>query len=155
MGLTTSEAEGAVDIVLDAIADALVKEEAVRIAAFETFTTKSRAAQTGCNPRTEKSLPIPASKVPSFKPGKAIRDVVNGVRDGLGEKAGTRCDHALAAGKRKRLLVTGASTGATPSRRESVDPGDVGMAGRGGAGPDPARTGEPSGATGRAPTEEN
>ena len=88
MGLTKSVAEGAVDTVLDAIAEALAKEEAVGIAGFGTFTTKSRAARTGRNPRTGESVPIAASKVPSFKPGKALRDVVNGAREGLGGKRG-------------------------------------------------------------------
>ena len=86
MGLTRSVAEGAVDSVLEAIAEALAKEEAVRIAGFGTFTTKSRSARTGRNPRTGESVAIPASKVPAFRPGKELRDVVNGARDGLGGK---------------------------------------------------------------------
>ena len=88
MGLSRSMAEGAVDTVLEAIGEALAREEAVRIAGFGTFTTKSRAARTGRNPCTGESVPIPASKVPSFKAGKALRDVVNGVGDGLGGKRG-------------------------------------------------------------------
>ena len=84
MGLTKSMAEGAVDTVLEAIGDALAREEAVRIAGFGTFATTSRAARTSRNPRTGESAPTLASKVLSFKPGKALRDVVNGVRDGLG-----------------------------------------------------------------------
>ena len=88
MGLTKPVAEGAVDTVLEAIGEAMEKEEAVRIAGFGTFTTKSRAALTGRNPRTGQNVAIPASKVPSFKPGKALRDVVNGVGDGLGGKRG-------------------------------------------------------------------
>ena len=77
MGLTRSAAEGAVDTVLESIAEALAKEEAVRIAGFGTFATKSRSARTGRNPGTGESVPIAASKAPSFKAGKALRDAVN------------------------------------------------------------------------------
>ena len=77
MGLRRSAAEGAVDTVLDAIAEALAKEEAVRLAGFGTFRTKSRTARSGRNPRTGESVQIEASKAPSFKAGKALRDAVN------------------------------------------------------------------------------
>ena len=77
MGLTRSAAEGAVDTVLESIAEALAKEEAVRIAGFGTFATKSRNARTGRNPATGESVSIAASKAPSFKPGKALKDAVN------------------------------------------------------------------------------
>ena len=78
MRLSRSVAEGAVDTVLEAIAEALAKEEAVRIAGFGTFATKSRSARRGRNPGTGESVPIAASKAPSFKAGKALRDAVNG-----------------------------------------------------------------------------
>ena len=77
MGLSKPAAEGAVDTVLEAIAEALTKEEAVRIAGFGTFATRGRRARTGRNPRTGESVPIAASKAPSFKAGKALRDAVN------------------------------------------------------------------------------
>ena len=77
MGLRKSVAEGAVDTVLETIAEALAKEEAVRIAGFGTFATKRRDARTGRNPATGESVPIAASKAPSFKAGKALRDAVN------------------------------------------------------------------------------
>ena len=75
--LDKSVAEGAVDTVLEATAEALAKEEAVRIAGFGTFVTRRRSARTGRNPRTGESVPIAASKALSFKAGKALRDTVN------------------------------------------------------------------------------
>ena len=69
-----------VDAVFEVIAEALAREEAVRIAGFGTFETKSRSARTGRNPRTGESVSIPASKAPSFKAAKALRDAVNGGR---------------------------------------------------------------------------
>ena len=88
-GLSKSVAEAAVNAVLDAIAEGLAKEEQVRIAGFGTFATKDRRARTGRNPRTGESVSIAASKAPSFKAGKALRDVVC---RGWQAKAGDRRD---------------------------------------------------------------
>ena len=76
LGLDKFTAEGAVETVFEAIAEGLAKEEAVRIAGFGTFGTRSRAARTGRNPRTGESLPIPASKSPSFKAARRLREAV-------------------------------------------------------------------------------
>ena len=76
MGLDKFTAEGAVDTVFEAIAEGLAKEEDVRIAGFGTFGTRSRAARMGRNPRTGESVPIPASKSPSFKAAKRLREAV-------------------------------------------------------------------------------
>ena len=76
MGLDKFTAEGAVETVFKAIAESLAKEEDVRIAGFGTFRTGSRAARTGRNPRTGESVPVPASKIPSFKAAKGLREAV-------------------------------------------------------------------------------
>ena len=76
MGLNKFTAGGAVDTVFEAIAEGLAKEEDVRIAGFGTFGTRSRAARMGRNPRTGESVPIPASKLPSFKAAKRLREAV-------------------------------------------------------------------------------
>ena len=75
-GLNKVIAEGAVDTVFEAIAEGLAKDEDVRIAGFGTFGTRNRAARMGRNPRTGESVPIPASKSPSFKAAKRLREVV-------------------------------------------------------------------------------
>ena len=77
MGLSKPAAEGAVDTVLAAIGEALAKGEDVRITGFGTFATRTRRARTGRNPRTGESVSIPASKTPSFKAGKALKETVN------------------------------------------------------------------------------
>ena len=76
MRLDKFTAEGAVDTVLEAIAEGLAKEEDVRIAGFGTFRTRRRAARMGRNPKTGESVPIPASKSPSFKAAKRLREAV-------------------------------------------------------------------------------
>ena len=85
MGLSKSAAKGAVDAVFETIVEALAREEAVRIAGFGTFATRSRGARAGRNPQTGESIAIAASKAPSFKAGKALRAAVN---EGREAKAG-------------------------------------------------------------------
>ena len=48
--------------------------EKIQIAGFGTFEQRQRNARTGCDPRTGKSIEIPASKVPAFKAGKGFKD---------------------------------------------------------------------------------
>ena len=62
MALTKRRAEGAVEVVLEAIAEALANDDAVRIAGFGASTTKKGAARTGRNRRTGESAAIPASR---------------------------------------------------------------------------------------------
>ena len=75
-GLGKSAAAGTVDTVFDAIGEALAAGEDVRIAGFGTFTTRSRPARTGRNPRTGEALALPASTTPVFKASKALKDSV-------------------------------------------------------------------------------
>ena len=76
--VTTAAAERMVAAVFSAIGDALARDEAVTIAGFGKFATRSRAARTGRNPQTGEPVAIAASKAPSFKAAKALRDAVNG-----------------------------------------------------------------------------
>ena len=75
--MTKAGAGKALDAVLSSITSALQKGESVPLVGFGTFTVKERAARTGRNPQTGKPLQIKASKVPSFKAGKALKDAVN------------------------------------------------------------------------------
>lgn len=76
--LDKKEAEDAVMAVLDAITDALAEEDKVQIVGFGSFEVKHRGERIGRNPRTKEEIPIPASKIPSFKAGKALKDAVAG-----------------------------------------------------------------------------
>jgi DNA-binding protein HU-beta len=66
-----------IDAVIEAVTDALKKSDPVVLVGFGTFGTKERAARTGRNPQTGAPIQIKAAKVPSFKPGKALKDAVN------------------------------------------------------------------------------
>lgn len=81
MALSKTAATAAVDAVFEAIGEALAEGESVRIAGFGTFTTRSRAARSGRNPRTGESVLIRASNAPVFKAGKTLKNAVNGCRE--------------------------------------------------------------------------
>jgi len=72
-----ADAGKAIDATLDAITAALSEDDQVTLIGFGTFIVRERAARTGRNPRTGDPIDIKAAKVPSFKPGKALKDAVN------------------------------------------------------------------------------
>ena len=74
--LSKKDAEAAVTAVVDAITESLCQGEKVQLVGFGSFETKKRAARTGLNPRTGAAVEIPASTVPTFKAGKALKDAV-------------------------------------------------------------------------------
>lgn len=75
--LSKASASRAVDAVVDAVTNALKEGDQVTLVGFGTFSVRERAARTGRNPRTNETIKIPASKVPGFKAGKALKDAVN------------------------------------------------------------------------------
>lgn len=74
--LTKKDAQAAVEAVFDSITETLSKEEKVQIIGFGTFEVRERAARKGRNPQTGEEIEIPASKVPAFKAGKALKESV-------------------------------------------------------------------------------
>jgi DNA-binding protein HU-beta len=76
-GLAKSDAARAVEAVLGTVTETLQKGDQVALSGFGTFVVKERAARTGRNPRTGESIAIPASRVPAFKAGKALKDALN------------------------------------------------------------------------------
>ena len=75
-GISKKDAEKAVTTTFDTIADALSQGDKVQLVGFGSFEVKSRAARSGRSPRTKEVVEIPASKVPVFKAGKALKDAV-------------------------------------------------------------------------------
>jgi len=75
--LTKAAATRALDSTINAITEALQQNDQISLVGFGTFTVKERAARTGRNPQTGEEIQIKAAKVPSFKPGKALKDAVN------------------------------------------------------------------------------
>lgn len=76
-GLSKADAGRALNATIDSITDSLKSGGEVVLVGFGSFTVKERAARTGRNPKTGEPLVIAASKIPSFKPGKPLKDAVN------------------------------------------------------------------------------
>ncbi len=74
--VSKKDAELVVSATLDTITEALKSGEKVQLVGFGSFEVKARAARIGRNPKTKESIEIPASKVPVFKAGKALKDTV-------------------------------------------------------------------------------
>jgi DNA-binding protein HU-beta len=75
--LSKADAGRAVDAFTDVIKKALKKNDTISLVGFGTFSVRKRAARMGRNPRTNEQIKIKASKVPAFKPGKALKDALN------------------------------------------------------------------------------
>ena len=75
--LTKKETEIALNGLLDVIAESMAKGEKIQLIGFGTFEAKERPARTARNPRTGEQVKIAATKAPSFKAGKALKDAVN------------------------------------------------------------------------------
>ena len=75
-GLTKKDAERVLNAARDAIIAAMGEHEKVQLSGFGTFEEKEREARIGRNPRTKESIEIPATFVPSFKPSKALKDLI-------------------------------------------------------------------------------
>ncbi len=76
-GATKKSAEEAVNAFTDVVTETLKKGDKVQLVGFGSFEVIKRAARKGRNPQTKEEIKIPASKAPKFKPGKALKDIVN------------------------------------------------------------------------------
>ncbi|MPM05224.1 DNA-binding protein HU [bioreactor metagenome] len=74
--LSKKDTEAVINAAVDVITDCLAKGDKVQLVGFGAFEVKQRAERIGRNPKTKESIKIPASKVPMFKPGKALKDAV-------------------------------------------------------------------------------
>lgn len=80
-GLSPKEVEKAVKTILDEMSLALSSGERVEVRGFGSFTLHYRAPRKGRNPKTGESVDLRGKYVPHFKPGKELRDQVNGSDD--------------------------------------------------------------------------
>ncbi len=77
-GLTRAQVDAVVDTVLNGIKNALSREDKVEIRGFGSFRIRHRRAKAGRNPKTGQIVQVPPKKVPFFKAGKEMREMVDG-----------------------------------------------------------------------------
>ena len=75
-GLSKKDCEKAVNAALDTITDTLSAGEKVQLVGFGVFDVKKRGTRMGRNPKTKEEIEIPASRIPQFKAGKALKDAI-------------------------------------------------------------------------------
>lgn len=76
-GFSKKDSEKAINALFETITDSLEAGEKVQLVGFGVFDVKERAARIGRNPKTKEEIEIPASRVPFFKAGKALKDSVD------------------------------------------------------------------------------
>ena len=76
-GLSKAQSTEALNAFIATIGEAMKANDTVSLVGFGTFSVKERQARTGRNPKTGEELQISASKVPTFKAGKALKEAVN------------------------------------------------------------------------------
>jgi len=74
--LTKEKAAEVLNAVTDQIAKALGEGDSVTLICFGTFEVRNRAERQGKNPQTGAPITIAAAKVPAFKPGKGLKEIV-------------------------------------------------------------------------------
>ena len=75
-GMTKKDADAALSATIDTITDTLAKGEKLQLVGFGAFEVRERAAREGINPQSKAKIKIPATKVPAFKAGRALKDAV-------------------------------------------------------------------------------
>ena len=74
--LTKKDADRIVGLTMDAIMDAVAAGDKVQIVGFGTFEMHERSERMGRDPRTNEAIQIPATKTPSFRPGKVFKEKI-------------------------------------------------------------------------------
>ena len=90
--LTKKQAETIVNIVFDSIVDSLRSGQKIELRGFGSFRLRSRKSRTGRNPKTGEKVEVPSKKIPYFKPGKELKELINRAVNqtgGSGEQTGT------------------------------------------------------------------
>jgi integration host factor subunit beta len=87
--LTKKHSEVIVNTVFDSIVEALRKDEKIELRGFGSFRIRQRRSRQGRNPKTGDKVDVPAKRIPYFKPGKELKELINtsGAGDGSGAAA--------------------------------------------------------------------
>jgi len=80
--LTKKHSEIIVNTVFDSIVGALQKDEKIELRGFGSFRIRQRRSRQGRNPKTGAKVDVPAKRIPYFKPGKELKELINSAGDG-------------------------------------------------------------------------
>lgn len=75
--VTKKQAEMIVNIVLDSIVDSLRHGEKIELRGFGSFRIRNRKSRLGRNPKTGEKVEVPPKRIPYFKPGKELKELIN------------------------------------------------------------------------------
>ena len=75
--ITKKQAESIVNIVFESIVQSLRAGEKIELRGFGSFRLRSRKARIGRNPKTGERVEVPSKKIPYFKPGKELKELIN------------------------------------------------------------------------------
>lgn len=75
--LTKKHSESIVNTVFDSIIEALQKNEKIELRGFGSFRIRQRRSRQGRNPKTGDKVDVPAKRIPYFKPGKELKELIN------------------------------------------------------------------------------
>ncbi|MCZ6669450.1 MAG: integration host factor subunit beta [Acidobacteria bacterium] len=75
--LTKKHSEVIVDTVFQSIIDAMHNDEKIELRGFGSFRIRQRRSRQGRNPKTGDRVEVPAKKIPYFKPGKELKELIN------------------------------------------------------------------------------
>jgi integration host factor subunit beta len=79
--LSKKQAEAIVNTVFDSIVEALQQDDKIELRGFGSFRVRRRRSRQGRNPTTGDRVAVPAKRIPYFKPGKELKDLINGAQD--------------------------------------------------------------------------
>ncbi|MBE5041081.1 HU family DNA-binding protein [Ructibacterium gallinarum] len=75
--LSKKDAEAALAAFISSVEETLKKGERVQLVGFGSFEVRDRAARVGRNPQTGAEMKIEAAKVPTFKAGSSLKELIN------------------------------------------------------------------------------
>jgi integration host factor subunit beta len=130
--LTKKDAERLVEIVFESIIDTLNQGEKIELRGFGSFRVRERGARRGRNPKTGDPVDIPAKRVPYFKPGKELKELINEDEDGAGGSEEARptdppspdASPAAEAPQTESAAAGGAGEAAPPAAESNSSEGD-------------------------------
>src|SRR5688572_23748220 len=85
--LTKKHSEVIVNTVFDSIVEALRKDEKIELRGFGSFRIRQRRSRQGRNPKTGDKVDVPAKRIPYFKPGKELKELINTAAGSAGAAA--------------------------------------------------------------------